>query len=54
MGVRLRAVARPGRTAEARTLLAPFGTPREAEPSLEDVFVSLARSRAEKKEKVAA
>jgi ABC-2 type transport system ATP-binding protein len=54
MGVRLRAVARPGRTAEARTLLAPFGTPRDAEPSLEDVFVSLARSRAEKKEKVAA
>jgi ABC-2 type transport system ATP-binding protein len=54
MGVRLRAVSRPGRTAEARTLLAPFGAPREAEPSLEDVFVSLARHRAERKEKVAA
>ena len=54
MGLRLRAVAREGKTGAARDLLSPLGTPRETEPSLEDVFVSLARSYAEKKEKVAA
>jgi ABC-2 type transport system ATP-binding protein len=44
-GVRLRAVARPGREADARRLLAAAGSPRPAEPSLEDVFVSLARRK---------
>ena len=42
-GVRLRAVARPGAAAAAGNLLAPLGTSVPAEPSLEDVFVSLAR-----------
>ena len=54
MGVRLRSVARPGRAAEARAALSPLGVVRDADPSLEDVFVSLARSYAEKKGKVAA
>ena len=45
-GVRLRAVARPGAGAEAGRLLSRFGSPASAEPSLEDVFVSLARSAA--------
>ncbi len=54
MGVRLRAVARAGQTETARALLAPLGAARETDPSLEDVFVSLARSYAETKEKVAA
>jgi ABC-2 type transport system ATP-binding protein len=46
-GRRLRAVARPGAAPEvARRLLARFGAPSDAEPSLEDVFVSLARSAA--------
>ena len=43
-GRRLRAVARPGAGPAAARLLARFGSPAEAEPSLEDVFVSLARS----------
>ncbi len=43
-GRRLRAVARPGAGPAAARLLARFGAPAEAEPSLEDVFVSLARS----------
>jgi ABC-2 type transport system ATP-binding protein len=43
-GRRLRAVAREGQTAAAGRLLARFGAPKAAEPSLEDVFVSLARS----------
>ncbi|MEO8585851.1 MAG: ATP-binding cassette domain-containing protein [Acidobacteriota bacterium] len=43
-GRRLRAVARPGAGPEAVRLLARFGMPADAEPSLEDVFVSLARS----------
>jgi ABC-2 type transport system ATP-binding protein len=47
-GVRLRVVVRRGREAEARSLLGRLGEPREAEPSLEDVFVSLARGRAAK------
>lgn len=46
-GVRLRAVARPGREAEARALLAPLGRVEPSDASLEDVFVSLARRRKE-------
>jgi hypothetical protein len=38
-------VAQEGRETEARDAIAPFGAPRQAEPSLEDVFVSLARKR---------
>jgi ABC-2 type transport system ATP-binding protein len=45
-GRRLRAIAREGETAAAARLLARFGAPEAAEPSLEDVFVSLARSAA--------
>jgi ABC-2 type transport system ATP-binding protein len=45
-GVRLRAVARAGRESEARRLMSRLGTPEDAEPSLEDVFVSLARRKA--------
>jgi ABC-2 type transport system ATP-binding protein len=45
-GRRLRAVARPGAGPDAARLLARFGVPENAEPSLEDVFVSLARSAA--------
>ncbi|HEX7528868.1 MAG TPA: ATP-binding cassette domain-containing protein, partial [Thermoanaerobaculia bacterium] len=45
-GRRLRAVARPGAGPDAARLLARFGAPAAAEPSLEDVFVSLARSAA--------
>ena len=43
-GRRLRAVARAGEAGAAARLLARFGAPEAAEPSLEDVFVSLARS----------
>ncbi len=46
MGRRLRAVARPGEGAPAVRLLARLGAPEAATPSLEDVFVSLARSAA--------
>ena len=46
MGRRLRAVARPGEGAAAMRLLARLGAPEAATPSLEDVFVSLARSAA--------
>jgi ABC-2 type transport system ATP-binding protein len=45
-GRRLRAVARVGEAGAAARLLARFGAPEAAEPSLEDVFVSLARSAA--------
>ena len=45
-GRRLRAVARAGDAGVAARLLARFGTPAAAGPSLEDVFVSLARSAA--------
>jgi hypothetical protein len=45
-GVRLRAVARAGRESEARRLMSRLGTPEDAGPSLEDVFVSLARRKA--------
>jgi len=47
-GTRLRAVARPGSGEAAMRLLSRSGTPAPAEPSLEDVFVSLARQRAER------
>ena len=43
LGTRLRAVARNGRESDARVALTSLGTPVEAEPSLEDVFVSFAR-----------
>jgi len=46
VGVRLRVVVRAGREGEARALLAGFGEAQAAEPSLEDVFVSLARRKA--------
>ena len=46
MGRRLRAVARPGEGAPAVRLLARLGAPEAATPTLEDVFVSLARSAA--------
>jgi len=42
-GVRLRAVARPGQSTAAAALLAELGPTEPSEPSLEDVFVSLAR-----------
>ncbi|HTU99374.1 MAG TPA: ABC transporter ATP-binding protein, partial [Luteitalea sp.] len=45
-GRRLRAVLRRGDESRALTALSTFGAATEAEPSLEDVFVSLARSRA--------
>ena len=45
-GVRLRAVARAGAADAAARLLSRYGTPAPAAPSLEDVFVSLARSAA--------
>ncbi len=48
-GLRLRVLAREGRVAEARDLVAPFGPAAPAEPSLEDVFVDLARGYAERK-----
>jgi ABC-2 type transport system ATP-binding protein len=58
-GVRLRVVAKRGSEQEARRLLmdaeaAPgAAAPRDAEPSLEDVFVSLARRKAARAEVVA-
>ncbi|HUM03432.1 MAG TPA: ABC transporter ATP-binding protein [Thermoanaerobaculia bacterium] len=52
-GSRLRAVARSGAGDSAMRLLARSGTPAPAEPSLEDVFVSLARQRAEREKGVA-
>jgi ABC-2 type transport system ATP-binding protein len=52
-GRRLRVVARAGKEAEARGLLEPVGRPAEAEPSLEDVFVSLARREPAGREPVA-
>jgi ABC-2 type transport system ATP-binding protein len=52
-GRRLRVVARPGEEPEARRLVAPLGTPAAAEPSLEDVFVSLARQQPAAAERLA-
>jgi len=45
-GVRLRLVATAAGVAEAARLAETFGATRTMEPSLEDVFVSLARKRA--------
>jgi ABC-type multidrug transport system ATPase subunit len=53
-GVRLRVVAKENEQPAARKLVARFGEPREAEPSLEDVFVSLARRQAAPAEGVSA
>jgi ABC-2 type transport system ATP-binding protein len=53
-GLTVRAVAKEGQTARVRELLAKWGAPEEAEPSLEDVFVSLARQRVRAKEVVIA
>lgn len=53
-GHRLRAVARPGLEADAARALARFGSPEPGEPSLEDVFVSLARRKTRSTERVAA
>jgi ABC-2 type transport system ATP-binding protein len=53
-GLTVRAVAEQGETARVRQLLTAWGTPEPAEPSLEDVFVSLARKRVRNKEAVQA
>jgi ABC-2 type transport system ATP-binding protein len=53
-GSRLRAVARPGGEREAMGVVARFGEPAAAEPSLEDVFVSLARQQPRATERVSA
>ena len=53
-GLTVRAVAEEGETARVRQLLSAWGTPAAAEPSLEDVFVSLARKRVRSKEAVTA
>lgn len=53
-GLTVRAVAAQGDGARTRALLSPWGDPREAEPSLEDVFVSLARKRVRTREAVQA
>ncbi|HPA52609.1 MAG TPA: ABC transporter ATP-binding protein [Thermoanaerobaculia bacterium] len=48
-GLRLRVLAREGCVDDALSLVSRFGTPATAEPSLEDVFVDLARGYAERK-----
>jgi ABC-2 type transport system ATP-binding protein len=53
-GVRLRGVAKPGAEKEAEELLARAGEVTRGEPSLEDVFVSLARGHAKPDERAAA
>jgi ABC-2 type transport system ATP-binding protein len=53
-GLTVRAVARAGATQRVRELLSSWGSPAEAQPSLEDVFVSLARKRVQTKEAVQA
>ena len=52
-GVRLRLVSTREGTTEAARLAATFGSSKATEPSLEDVFVSLARHYAKPAEKVA-
>jgi ABC-2 type transport system ATP-binding protein len=52
-GRRLRVVAREGEVPSARAALAAFGAVTAPGPSLEDVFVSLARRQARPKDKVA-
>jgi ABC-type multidrug transport system ATPase subunit len=51
-GLTVRTVAIEGRPQHVRQLLSAFGSPETAEPSLEDVFVSLARKRVRSKELV--
>jgi ABC-2 type transport system ATP-binding protein len=53
-GARLRIVARRQKNEPARELLSHLGQPVAAEPSLEDVFVSLARRHANAQEPVTA
>jgi ABC-2 type transport system ATP-binding protein len=53
-GTRLRLVAGAGRAEQARRLASRFGPPAPAEPSLEDVFVSLARRQEAPAEKAGA
>jgi ABC-2 type transport system ATP-binding protein len=53
-GATVRTVSRGSDPAGVRAVLAVFGTPEPAEPSLEDVFVSLVRGRARAKELVTA
>ena len=53
-GRTVRAVAVSGGAPRVRALLDAHGEPEEAEPSLEDVFVSLARKRVRSKEAVTA
>jgi ABC-2 type transport system ATP-binding protein len=53
-GLTVRAVAAPRTAPRVRELLSAFGSPETAEPSLEDVFVSLARKRTDDKKAVAA
>jgi ABC-2 type transport system ATP-binding protein len=53
-GRRLRGVARPGESDAVERLLSRFGEPSPADPSLEDVFVSLARKHAADEQEVAA
>ena len=51
-GLTVRTVAAEGDPQRVYDLLSPFGSPEPAEPSLEDVFVSLARKRVRSKELV--
>lgn len=51
-GLTVRIVATEGGTGNVKQILSSFGAPRPAEPSLEDVFVSLARKRVRTKELV--
>jgi ABC-2 type transport system ATP-binding protein len=53
-GLTVRTVAADRDPRHAHALLSAFGSPEPAEPSLEDVFVSLARKRVQIKEEVAA
>ena len=53
-GRTVRTVATEGGASNVRALLSQSGSPEEAEPSLEDVFVALARKRVRAKEAVAA
>ena len=52
-GLTVRTVAKERNAHDVRSLLAAFGSPEIAEPSLEDVFVSLARKRVRITEAVA-
>jgi ABC-2 type transport system ATP-binding protein len=53
-GLTVRTVAASPDTSRLRAILEGFGAPEAAEPSLEDVFVSLVRKRARAKELVTA